>query len=604
MRGPDARRLAPATLAVVGAAVLAWTMARGWYPHDEGALGQSALRLLGGEWPHRDFDEIYTFALSAWHAAWFAWLGPSSLTMRIALATTTLPWMLLVYAIARRTATPWMAAGIAFTCLAWSVPSYAASMPSWYILFCATAAAWAMLRWQDNARPRWIFLAGVLSGIAVLFKLSGVLITAGLCLAWMLSLSDAERAPTPTPTSGLPIRWLAMPLFAVALLIAVTVGRGGDREFFRFAVPLLVILSASGLAAWRDGGRVAWSALTPAAVLLAGAALPVIGLAALYLALDALPALADGVLIAPFRRVAFAAKRPPSPEVIELALPMLLLLLLPSARPRWTGPVARLGGVFFAVVVIASGFRYQFYRVGWYSAWGLLFAVALGAAWLALRETPDDSKTRTEQRKARTLACMAIGLALLEYPFASAIYVLYSLPLVMLAAAALARSGRWMHGLAQAVALGFFLAFGVFRLLPGGLDGLATYYARNAQTARLALPRGGITVPPSDSARYGAMVSFVQEVAAGRNVWAGPDAAEVYFLAGVSNRTRTLFDFFDADSITQVPLVTRLARANVDVVVVKEAPSFSPPLTPDVRAALATAFPKSRQFQGFEVRWR
>jgi len=44
---------------------------RGWVPHDEGLLGQSAERLLAGQLPHRDFDEVYTGGLSYLHALAF-----------------------------------------------------------------------------------------------------------------------------------------------------------------------------------------------------------------------------------------------------------------------------------------------------------------------------------------------------------------------------------------------------------------------------------------------------------------------------------------------------------------------------------------------------
>ena len=603
LRQPASRWLAPAALLIVAVGILAATHTRGWYPHDEGALGESALRFLGGEWPHRDFDEIYTGALTAWHAAWFRLLGASAATMRIALAVTALPWLLLVYAIARRSAAPWAAAGIAATAFVWTLPVYPASMPSWYILFCATVAAWATLRWHDSRRLRWIFFAGLAAGVAVLFKLNGILITAGVGLAlvtsWIADDPDAPDAP-----SGIPRRLLALPLLLIAAMLAVALGHAGAREFTRFCVPLGLVLIASAIAAWQRGGRFAPRQVVTPLVLMLGTALPLLALVAVYARLDAVPALVDGVLVAPFRRVAFAAKTPPSPEVFELALPMLLLLLLPSARARWAGPVARLGGAFFTFVFIGAAYRFTIYRYAWYSVWGLLFVVALAAAALILTRNRQPRERHAAIDGARALACLALGLALIEYPFASAIYVIYSLPLVMLAAAALLRSGGWMHPWAQGVALAFFLAFGTFRILPGGLDGLAMYYAPTAQTARLAVPRGGITVSAADSARYTAVVPFIQEVAAGRRIWAGPDAPEIYFLTGLPNSTRTFFDFFDADSIAAVPLPERLARFGVDVVVVKDVPSFSPALTADVRAALATAYPQARQFPGFEVRWR
>src|SRR4051812_31709263 len=39
-------------------------LTRGWIPHDDGALAQSAERVLQGQLPHRDFDELYTGGLT------------------------------------------------------------------------------------------------------------------------------------------------------------------------------------------------------------------------------------------------------------------------------------------------------------------------------------------------------------------------------------------------------------------------------------------------------------------------------------------------------------------------------------------------------------
>ena len=57
----------------LSAALGAHYLKRGWVPWDAGALGQSAERVLHGQLPHRDFDEIYTGGLSFLHALAF-WL--------------------------------------------------------------------------------------------------------------------------------------------------------------------------------------------------------------------------------------------------------------------------------------------------------------------------------------------------------------------------------------------------------------------------------------------------------------------------------------------------------------------------------------------------
>jgi hypothetical protein len=42
---------------------------RGWVPHDEGMLGQSADQVLRGGLPHVDYEEAYTGGLSWIYAA-------------------------------------------------------------------------------------------------------------------------------------------------------------------------------------------------------------------------------------------------------------------------------------------------------------------------------------------------------------------------------------------------------------------------------------------------------------------------------------------------------------------------------------------------------
>jgi hypothetical protein len=55
---------------------------RGWIPHDEGMLGQSAERLLRGDMPHVDYQETYTGGLTWLYAAVFRFGRIDLLTLR------------------------------------------------------------------------------------------------------------------------------------------------------------------------------------------------------------------------------------------------------------------------------------------------------------------------------------------------------------------------------------------------------------------------------------------------------------------------------------------------------------------------------------------
>jgi hypothetical protein len=68
-------RLAAAGLVGLSIAYLWLFVSRGWIPHDEGMIGQSAERVLIGEVPHVDYEEPYTGGLAWTHALAFRLAG-------------------------------------------------------------------------------------------------------------------------------------------------------------------------------------------------------------------------------------------------------------------------------------------------------------------------------------------------------------------------------------------------------------------------------------------------------------------------------------------------------------------------------------------------
>ena len=175
---------------VVCVAYVATRVNRDWTPHDEGLLAQSAERVLAGQLPHRDFNDAYTGLLTAYHAVAFAIGGHSLLTLRIALLLAFALWVPVYYTIATRFLGMWGAAIATCAAVAWSVPNYSASMPSWYNLFLATAATWAVLRYMDHpTRRRWLAIAGSCAGLSVLVKIVGVYLIGAIGLFLLLVAS-------------------------------------------------------------------------------------------------------------------------------------------------------------------------------------------------------------------------------------------------------------------------------------------------------------------------------------------------------------------------------------------------------------------------------
>ena len=77
-------------------------MLRGWVSHDEGTLAQTAERVLHGELPHTDFDDVYTGGLAYLNALAFRLFGPTLASLRYMLMIFSLAWTAAMYYCASR----------------------------------------------------------------------------------------------------------------------------------------------------------------------------------------------------------------------------------------------------------------------------------------------------------------------------------------------------------------------------------------------------------------------------------------------------------------------------------------------------------------------
>jgi hypothetical protein len=98
------------------------------------------------------------------------------------------------------------------------------------------------------------------------------------------------------------------------------------------------------------------------------------------------------------------------------------------------------------------------------------------------------------------------------------------------------------------------------------------------------------------------LVDVVRELTRSRYVYAGPDAPEVTFLAGVENPTRWLFEIFEDDAARTDRTLEALQRHDVDVVVLNTRARFSS-MSSELVTALATTYPHERSVGRFLVRW-
>jgi hypothetical protein len=296
---------------------------RGWIPHDEGTIAQSAERVLRGELPHRDFDELYTGGLSFLHAAAMNLLGVNLLSPRKLLLAAFMVFLAAIHAVARRIA-PRPAALLAMPLVtAWSVPNYLVSLPSWYNLFLATVGIWALMRYLERPHRSWLLLAGACGGLSVLAKITGAYyVLGGVLFLGYVGQLQSETDPS-TRRSSIWLVWL-VPLLSLAALFTLEPTLSASVAYLPLFIAPALICGFTAWNEWRTSGP-APARLRRLAALLwpfcAGVALSVFPYLLLYWWQGALGDLAHGVLIQPRPRLTEAGILPPALTTIGLAVP-------------------------------------------------------------------------------------------------------------------------------------------------------------------------------------------------------------------------------------------------------------------------------------------
>ena len=587
---------------------------RGWVPHDEGTLSQGALRVLEGQLPHRDFDDVYTGGLNYLNAVTFRVLGTNLAAPRIVLFAVFLAWIPAVYSIASRFARPIGAGAVTLLAAAWSIPNYSAAVPSWYNLFFATFGTLAVLRYLDTEHSLWLFLAGACGGVSFLFKVSGLYFIAGV----LLFLAFRERGPNGSePQPGKSSMYSVFVIGALAAFVAALFVVIRQRVSF---VALLEFVAPGAALAWlciwrelrrnkAEGAARRFVALGRMIFpFLAGAVLPVLLFLVPYFRSGATSDFIQGVFILPSRSFEFAARKPFGFGPNKIAATLALAGLLAAAyRGRGRSWFVRLIVTAALVTVLVTA---KSHAGTFASIWtpltillplGVLAAVVVLASCSRAGEIPF-----SRQQEVFLLMSVAAVCSLIQLPFPVGIYFCYVAPLVSLALLALFSTAERPSRFLLGAVLAFYLAFVVFLVTPGFVYIMGNYYQPDPQTQRLNLVwGGGLRVGPEEAGEYEQLIPLVQQHAGASDfIYAGPDCPEVYFLAEKHNPTRTLFDFFDEPAGHTARILAAIEAHHVEVVAILVRPEFSPPMPPELVSELRREFPNSTEVGRFEVRWR
>ena len=595
---------------VLVSGVYVWSHLGGWIPFDDGALAQSAERLLQGQLPHRDFDEVYTGGLTWLNAGAFRLLGMNLLSLRLVLFAVFLAWVPALYYIASRFVRPVAAAGVVLLAVVWSLPNYSGAMPSWYNLFLATFGVAALFRHLEDGRRRWLVLAGIAGGLSVLVKVVGLYDVAGVLLFLVFHAHALSRATAATQRGrGYALFVSAALLVFVAALVILVRHQFHAPELVQFVMPGAFVAALLVRDEWTQPSGASRARFATLARLLgpflAGVALPIALFLVPFARAGALGALANGVFILPMRRLDAAYMTAPSVWTMVSLVPLALLAVWWQRAPGGIGRGwATLIGVVLAFVVIASGWNDALFSDVWRAMRNLPPVLCIAGVIVLSRARAADAGSPL--RRAQTMLLLAVtGLcSLVQFPFAAPIYFSYVAPLVALVALALFGYMRPSSGAVPALLVAFFGAFAVLRTNSIPLPSMGLTYQAPIPLSTLALERGGIEVPRIHAIVYDSLVSLLRARARGGYTWASPDTPEIYFLSGLRNPTRSLFDFFEDSTGRNARVLHTLDAHGVTAIVINRAPWFSPEITREMRALLATRYPHAQYVGPYQLRWR
>jgi hypothetical protein len=576
------RVMVAAAVAIVLLATLPDLMT-GWFPHDEGQVGQAAERFLLGELPHRDFDDMYTGLLTVLHAGTFKLLGVRTESTRWLLLVASIPFWISLYRVSRRWLSAADAGGMVVLCGLWSVRLNPESLPSWYILFLTGLLLDALLTFSERQQLRWLIAAGVLAGTALLFKLTGIYLIAagvlfvmdyeqrccsgaarrslvfsgwtGFCLLIYLLAASRLWSPSDPLMSALHLTLPALGLGVMVLYGEWQLGRGSLRE-----------------------RGVRWLRLQSAFAL--GVLLPVGSWLLWYWGEGALGALYEGVVVLPQRRLAHAGAAFPGPASLLISGALGAVFLL-GTLDGWRGGATKAGKggaawlmLLFPVALLAAGLFSDRGRLMCFQAVRNLGPIIAGGLLLL---SARQGSARAGSRTFAVAVTLVMG-AQVQFPFALDSYFLYVVPLVFSGAGLLVCSAttagttnRVTRGMGRAVVIGLCL-FALLELKSVIPLGPVNGVPQSVAGIGLNLGRCGLTVERSLGEVYERLVGEIQSCTdAGEAILAGPDCPEVYFLSERRNPTRIFYDFFRPELLqARSDFESLAAREGIRLVVVKQ----------------------------------
>jgi hypothetical protein len=579
---------------------------RGWIPHDQGILAQSALRVLQGELPHRDFDELYTGAESYLNALAFLLWGEQLSSIRTMFLGFALVFVWFLHRVARRLIPPGVAEVTVLTSLAWGLTNYFEAMPSWYNLFFIVFGMAAMLRYFDSGRVGWLFWVGWWGGVSLLFKIVGLYYIAAIYVIlvvdvhWQASARSNKSGPAP--------RWLltgaacAVCVIWLTLVVLMTRRNADVMLVLQLIIPAIAVGVAATVVAFRHR-TAAWSDVTTVlrtwAWFTVGVSLPVSLFLIPYILSGALLDLYRGLFVLPFTRLTGASYAFPAGWQLHWVIGFWFCMgMAVVLRPGWNRVVA---GVGILLVLLVGALPYWFSReLVLVAARMMPPAIVLVAGWV-LVDRSGELKNSTGRQLFLTLT-LAAFCSLSQFPFAAPIYFCFIATLYLLCVQQLMTLPRLGFPVSAWILAGSGLLLGMVYINRHTFFDDPREVALDPPTQLLDVPRGGLFVSGRDRDTYQRLVGEIQShCQPTETLWATPDCPEVYFLAERDNPTRTFLEFIEVESGAAQATLQLLDEYSVKVLVLNLEPRHSPKLAAEVVAELTGQFAQTVSIGHFLV---
>lgn len=588
----------------VSALYLSFFAYSGWIPHDQGTLAQSAERVLNGELPHRDFDDVYTGGLSFFHAAGFWLLGTNMTTIRTLLFVSAIGFVWALHRIASRTMSAKLAPLVALTCLVWSLPNYFEGMPSWYTLFLSTSGIFAILKYYDSDLRRWLFLAGLCGGLAVTVKIVGLYYIAAI--AFVIAYRGQIRGDSePMATKGFSWSTIAIAIALNALwigLVGLMVRRHATFMIcIQFILPSLAVGTVLVVNSLRrpTSADSAIRVLREIRIYVLGILLPVILFLIPYTTSGSLTDLYQGVFIRPFVRVDAVVFSLPPASYLALELPVAAVLLLGLTSLGKRDRMISLVVLPLSILGLVLSLNFSVFHLVVTMVRLSLPIVAVIASWMLLF---DESLENRRKLEIYTVLTVSSFMTLVQFPFSAPIYFCYVAPLVILSAQVTCASQPHAVVRTQWTIVLFGLLFGATLLNHFQFFDDPNLARMDPAVNLLELPRGGLFLTERDRQKYDRLVTAIQRNSPpNSSIYAGPDCPEVYFLSDRKNPTRTLFELFDEPDPDDTKRLQFILQHDLSLVVLNLSPSHSRKWTQPFLDAMTAHFPNAMTIDNFLV---